>query len=137
MVKARAMLPRRTRSSMLSPLAALALSSLAPLGCGHAPPAPDSPEAAIFYRARLAESPTGNRVVEYRDALETAEFAATRRQGTVLAFRTFLSEFPDGPHQREARTLLRSLRWNEASAAGHRTDAAGLPRRRTAGRALR
>jgi len=107
---------RSLRSASLLSLASLA-GSLA-LACGHKEPTPDAPGAADYYRSRLADSPKGSRATEYRDALESAEFAEAQAKGTVLGFRTFLSEFPDGPHQRQARTLLEALRWNDAVADG-------------------
>ncbi len=108
------MFPRPVRAQ-LAPIALC--SSLAALACGHAEPAPDSPGAGDYYRARLSDSPSGKRAGQVRDSLESAEFFAAKRQATILAWRTFLSEFPDGAHQREARMLLESLRWNDASAA--------------------
>ena len=86
--------------------------------CSHAPPAIDSPQAVPYYRQELAKEPTGEEAVELRASLEEAELAAAKKQGTILALRTFLDEFPDGAHQREARTRLEALRWNEAGADG-------------------
>ncbi len=96
----------------------LFLSSLFVVSCAHPAPPIDSPLAVPYYRQELAKGPTGQEAVELRASLEEAEFVAAKKQGTILALRTFLDEFPDGAHQREARTMLEALRWNEASADG-------------------
>src|SRR6478736_2550709 len=66
------------------------------------------------YRRELADEPKGKTAREARTLLEQGEFERARAQGSILALRAFLSEFPDGAHHFAAEALLEAARWNEA-----------------------
>lgn len=93
---------------------AFVLAAALAFACAPALPRPGEPGAAESYRALLAVKTKGPRASEARALLEQAEFEKTRSSATVLALRSFLSEFPGGAHAREARVLLEVARFSEA-----------------------